>query len=186
MTIEEKLAKSLVDDAKGRVNEEIRTLKTADKPSQKVGLDVIDDEKIKKLVEFRKSIPQENLPLYKRELEKANARLSYLDYLRYTDSQFIPTKFHRLLAQIIQDTVEKVEKGEHIRICLSVPPRHGKTYMLAETLPTWFVGRNPDSMAILTAYNTELAEKFGDKNRQKAKETLERTMGFRYFTLSRQ
>jgi hypothetical protein len=27
MTIEEKLAKSLVDDAKGRVNEEIRTLK---------------------------------------------------------------------------------------------------------------------------------------------------------------
>jgi predicted phage terminase large subunit-like protein len=128
MTIEEKLAKSLVDDAKGRVNEEIRTLKTADKPSQKVGLDVIDDEKIKKLVEFRKSIPQENLPLYKRELEKANARLSYLDYLRYTDSQFIPTKFHRLLAQIIQDTVEKVEKGEHIRICLSVPPRHGKGY----------------------------------------------------------
>jgi hypothetical protein len=114
MTIEEKLAKSLVDDAKGRVNEEIRTLKTADKPSQKVGLDVIDDEKIKKLVEFRKSIPQENLPLYKRELEKANARLSYLDYLRYTDSQFIPTKFHRLLAQIIQDTVEKVEKGESV------------------------------------------------------------------------
>jgi predicted phage terminase large subunit-like protein len=177
MTIEEKLAKSLVDDAKGRVNEEIRTLKTADKPSQKVGLDVIDDEKIKKLVEFRKSIPQENLPLYKRELEKANARLSYLDYLRYTDSQFIPTKFHRLLAQIIQDTVEKVEKGESVRICLSVPPRHGKTYTFAETLPTWFVGRNPDSMAILTAYNTELAEKFGDKNRQKAKRNWKELWG---------
>ena len=41
--------------------------------------------------------------------------------------------------------------------------------LFAETLPTWFVGRNPDSMAILSAYNMELAEKFGDRNRQKAK-----------------
>jgi predicted phage terminase large subunit-like protein len=41
--------------------------------------------------------------------------------------------------------------------------------LFAETLPTWFVGRNPDSMAILSAYNSELAEKFGDRNRQKAK-----------------
>jgi predicted phage terminase large subunit-like protein len=169
MSLEEKLAKAVIDNTKESVKEDLRILKTADRPSQKVGLDVLDDEKIKKLVEFRKSIPHENLPLYKRELEKANARLSYLDYLRYTIDGFIPTKFHRLLASIAQDTVERVERGETVRICLSMPPRHGKTTVFAETLPTWFVGRNPDSKAILTAYNSELAEKFGDKNRQKAK-----------------
>jgi len=169
MSIEAKLAQALINETKAIVKDDIRILKTTVKPSQKVGLDVIDDEKIKKLVEFRNSIPEENLPLYKRELEKANARLSYLDYLRYTISEFIPTKFHRLLATIAQDTVERVERGETVRICLSMPPRHGKTMMFAETLPTWFVGRNPDSMAILSAYNSELAEKFGDKNRQKAK-----------------
>jgi predicted phage terminase large subunit-like protein len=171
MSIEEKLAKALIADTKQLANAELKILKT-DKEvhhRKKGDDDVIDDEKIKRLVEFRKAIPEENLAIYKRELEKENARISYIDYLRYALPNFIPTKFHRFLAQVIQDTILKVEAGKIVRLCLSVPPRAGKSFSLTETLPTWFVGRNPDSMAILTAYNSELAERFGDKNRQKAK-----------------
>ena len=169
MTIEEKLAKALINQSKGLVNEELKILKPTDKKSSRKVEEPIDDETIKKLVEFRKAIPEENLAIYKRELERENARISYLDYLRYAIPEFIPTKFHRYLAQVAQSVVEDVEKGKTVRLCISIPPRHGKTMLWAETLPTWFVGRNPDSMAILSAYNSELAEKFGDRNRQKAK-----------------
>jgi predicted phage terminase large subunit-like protein len=161
--IEKKLAKVLIDKEKKFVNDELNVF-TKKKKNQPLTSGDVD-----KLIEFRKSIPQENLPLYKRELEKASARINYLDYLAFTLPEFIATKFHRFLASVIQDTVERVERGETVRLLLSVPPRVGKSFIVTESLPVWFVGRNPDSMAILTAYNSELAERFGDKNRQKAK-----------------
>ena len=169
MSIEEKLAKALIDNAKAEISKDIKILK--DNPQRKSVKEsgVIDDETIKKLVEFRKAIPEENISLYRKELERENARISYLDYLKYVIPEFIPTKFHKFLAKVAEDVVLKVERGETVRLCISIPPRHGKTLLFAETLPTWFVGRNPDSMAILSAYNAELAEKFGDRNRQKAK-----------------
>ena len=169
MTIEQKLAQALISNAKTEVAQETKILKTDKKPTPSQNSENIDDEKIKRLVEFRKAIPQENLAIYKRELERENARISYLDYLRYAIPEFIPTRFHRYLATIAEKVVKDVEAGKTVRLCISIPPRHGKTMLFAETLPTWFVGRNPDSMAILSAYNSELAEKFGDRNRQKAK-----------------
>ena len=110
MSLEQKLAQVLINTQKAHVSNDLNILKaTKPKPSQKS--ENIDDEKIKKLVEFRQSIPEENLAIYRKELERANARLSYLDYLRYTIPGFIPTKFHRFLATVIQDTVEKIEHG---------------------------------------------------------------------------
>ena len=78
-------------------------------------------------------------------------------------------KFHALLGKICQSVVEKVEKGEKVRICLSVPPQHGKSYECTETLPSWYVGRNPDFRSILIGYNADMAERFGDRNRQLVK-----------------
>ena len=167
--IEKKLANALIDAEKKLVKEDLKILQDNKPQPYKKKSEVIDDERIKKLVEFRKAIPDSNKDIYRKELEKANARISYLDYLRYTIPNFIPTKFHQFLASVYQKAIEDIEAGKMVRICLSMPPRHGKTLLGAETLPTWFVGRNPNSTAILTAYNTELAEKFGDRNRQKAK-----------------
>ena len=48
-------------------------------------------------------------------------------------------------------------------------PTHNSTH-LTETLPSWFIGRNPDLSCIITAYNSDIAEKFGDRNRQKVKQ----------------
>jgi hypothetical protein len=169
MTIEQKLAQALITNAKTEVATETKILNATKKPTPSQNSENIDDEKIKRLVEFRKAIPQENLAIYRKELERENARISYLDYLRYAIPEFIPTRFHRYLATIAEKVVKDVEAGKTVRVCISIPPRHGKTMLFAETLPTWFVGRNPDSMAILSAYNMELAEKFGDRNRQKAK-----------------
>ena len=41
---------------------------------------------------------------------------------------------------------------------------------LTETLPSWFIGNYPDMSVIITGYNADVAEKFGDRNRQKVKD----------------
>lgn len=51
----------------------------------------------------------------------------------------------------------------------SLIPTHNSV-SLTETLPSWFIGRNPDLSVIITAYNADIAEKFGDRNRQKVRE----------------
>lgn len=105
-----------------------------------------------------------------KEIERKKIRDSYIRYLKYVYPDFIVTKFHALLANICQSVVEKVEKGQSVRICLSVPFRHGKTTLVTKTLPSWFVGRNPGKWAILTAYNADLAEEFSNNNRQLIKQ----------------
>lgn len=110
------------------------------------------------------------------------AKSNYVDYVRYNYPTYYFTKFHIFLCNIIQNVVERVERANRpnatdedikkgrVRLLLSVPPRHGKTEFVTKTAPSWFVGRNPDYHAILTAYNADMAEKFEDSNRQKTRE----------------
>lgn len=78
-------------------------------------------------------------------------------------------------------TITKIEKCENVEgNCIQVeggiylvgktmlPTHNSET--ITKTLPSWFVGRNPNKNAILTAYNSDLAEKFEDANRQKTRE----------------
>ena len=105
------------------------------------------------------------------EIKKKKLRDNYLSYLKYIyGDSYILTDFHKALASIGQSAVERLEKGEHVRILLSVPPQFGKSMAITEALPSWFIGRNPDLSAIITAYNADIAEKFGDRNRQKVKQ----------------
>ena len=108
---------------------------------------------------------------FQEQLKKKKIRENYLTYLKYIyGDNYVITDFHKILASIGQSAVERLEKGEHPRMLLSVPPQFGKSMTITEALPSWFIGRNPDLSAIITAYNADIAEKFGDRNRQKVKE----------------
>ena len=101
------------------------------------------------------------------QLQKKKLRESYISYLKYVyGDKYIITPFHKVLANICQSVVERIEKGQKIRICLSVPPRHGKSQTVSNTLPSWFLGRNPDKSVIITGYNADIAENFGNNNRE--------------------
>lgn len=105
------------------------------------------------------------------------ARDNYAEYLKLVFPQYIWTPFHIFLAKICQSALEKAERGEDVYICLSVPPRHGKTETVTKTLPSWCVGRNPDKRAILVSYNDDFASAFGDANRQKTIEFGKQVFG---------
>lgn len=55
-------------------------------------------------------------------------------------------------------------------LLISMPPQHGKSMSVTETLPFWWLGKNPEYGIITLSYGDDLAKKFGKKNRQKLQE----------------
>ena len=132
--------------------------------------DKVEDTTKFDAMEFFNSLSDSEKIAFNKELGKQKIRDNYVNYLKYVYPNFKITKFHALLANICQSVVQKIENGQTVRLCLSVPPQHGKTTTVTKTLPSWFVGRNPGKWAILTAYNADIAEEFSDNNRQLIKQ----------------
>lgn len=108
---------------------------------------------------------------FQEQIKKKKLRESYANYIQYVyGDNYIMTNFHKVLCSICQSAYNRFQKGEHVRILLSVPPQFGKSMTITEAFPSWFVCNNPDLSAIVTAYNADIAEKFGDRNRQKVKD----------------
>lgn len=64
---------------------------------------------------------------------------------------------HRFLGEALQ----KVERGEIMKLAISIPPQHGKSQLCSRLFPSWFAGRNPWKHLILGTYNQEFAQEFG-------------------------
>lgn len=51
------------------------------------------------------------------------------------------------------------------RLAISMPPRHGKSYMVSEFFPVWYLNRWPDRKIILASYSDDKAAEWGGKAR---------------------
>lgn len=101
------------------------------------------------------------------ELLKRKLRTNYYEYVNYVNDGYIRTKFHEYLCNQVQEFMS-VKTGKAFDILLlSVPPQHGKSLTISETLASWFLGNNPNKSVIITGYNSDFAEKFGRRNRDK-------------------
>ena len=147
-----------------------------EKPSERFDNEIEKKDNVLEL--YQKMSPKERA-VFDKELENKKLRDNYASYIKHVYPDFIFTKFHALLCNICQSVVEKIENGQKTRICISVPRQHGKSHTVTETLPSWFVGRNPNLRCIVTAYNADVAEKFGDKNRQLMKNFGEEIFGLK-------
>ena len=70
-------------------------------------------------------------------------------------------RHHRILA----DQLMAIEAGEKDRICVNMPPRHGKSQLVSVYYPAWFLGRNPEKKVMMVSHTTDLAVDFGRKVR---------------------
>jgi len=52
-------------------------------------------------------------------------------------------------------------------LVLSIPPQHGKSMSITETLPSWFLGKNPYKRVIEASYSEDFAQLFGRRNLRK-------------------
>jgi len=89
------------------------------------------------------------------------AQNNLIDFAIATDPLYQDTWFHETLATILQSSIEKVERGEDVRIILVVPPRHGKTELSTKKFPAWALGKHPEWPIIVTSYSSDLAVDFG-------------------------
>lgn len=99
-------------------------------------------------------------------------RNSYVDYVEYVhEGQWLRGKHLILICNTVQDFLDGKltnDKGKTCNVLLiSVPPQHGKSQTVTETLPSWYLGRNPNSRVIEVSYGDDLARRFGRRNKQK-------------------
>ncbi|MCX7772293.1 MAG: terminase, partial [Clostridia bacterium] len=116
------------------------------------------------------------------QIELANRR--YWRYVEYVHrGRWKPAPYLIYLCNKVQDFLEDKlfnEDGTKVQIlCVSLPPQHGKSMSLTETLPSWVIGKFKTWRVIEVSYNEDFARKFGRRNREKINEFGERIFGVR-------
>jgi len=111
------------------------------------------------------------------EEEKDDARSNYYDYVKYMHEDYLYNKHGEFISNTIDKAIKKRDnmlKGdipiEAQYIMLSVPPRHGKSMHISETLPSYAMGKYSKFKVIMTAYSSTLAHDFAKSNSQKLKQ----------------
>lgn len=69
------------------------------------------------------------------------------------------------VAKLLSECLERAVKGEIFRLAVSIPPQHGKSTLISESLPAWILGLLPHANIILGTYNQDFASTWGGKVR---------------------
>lgn len=102
------------------------------------------------------------------EIYRRKLRNDYGAFVQYANPGFYMTKFHRYLCDQVQEFLEhECTNGFMDILLLSVPPQHGKSFTVTETLPAWFLGKHPTDGVIIAGYEGTFAEAFSRRNRDK-------------------
>lgn len=64
----------------------------------------------------------------------------------------------------------RVASGETTRLMIFAPPRHGKSLLISQYLPAWWLGTRPDDRIILTGYGDTFAQQWGRRVRDTIRE----------------
>lgn len=115
--------------------------------------------------ETKRKIAKERLEALTPEKLAYSNLLSYIA-LKQPDYKF--AKHNILIAKYLM----KVESGEITRLLIWAPPRHGKSMMVGELFPSWYIGRNPKNFIIYATYSFDRAGDVGRKVRDHFVDTL--------------
>lgn len=58
--------------------------------------------------------------------------------------------------EFLADVLLKVVRGEILRLCVSLPPQHGKSEFISKYFPTWYLGAHPKSRILQCSYGQDL------------------------------
>lgn len=97
------------------------------------------------------------------ETRKQNT-IAYDDLIEFCKRmmpEFLVGKHHRILGNMLMS----IEHGDKDRVCVNIPPRHGKSQLVSIFFPAWYLGRNPNKKVMMVSHTTDLAVDFGRKVR---------------------
>lgn len=117
--------------------------------------------KLNTLSEFELTQLYQDLEAYDRALRTQAAQSSLIEFCQWMDPLYKPGKIHFMIA----DRLQAVCDGTLLRLAVSMPPRGGKSRLISELFPAYYLGHHPDHKLIAASNNTDLAESFGRKVR---------------------
>jgi predicted phage terminase large subunit-like protein len=91
----------------------------------------------------------------------AQCRLDLIEFCKKMQPDYKVGKHHRILADMLMDIAE----GGKDRVCVNIPPRHGKSQLVSIYFPAWFLGKYPTKKVLMVSHTTDLAVDFGRKVR---------------------
>jgi predicted phage terminase large subunit-like protein len=106
------------------------------------------------------AITQQLEELERRKAQAAN-QMDLIAFCQAMQPDYKVGAHHRRLADLLMD----IEARRKDRICVSVPPRHGKSQLVSIYYAAWYLGRNPGHKVMLVSHTTDLAVDFGRKVR---------------------
>lgn len=97
-------------------------------------------------------------------MERMHARAcqdDLIEFCKHMQPDYKVGKHHRILADLLMD----IAAGGKDRICVNMPPRHGKSQLVSIYFPAWFMGKYPTKKVLMVSHTTDLAVDFGRKVR---------------------
>ena len=120
---------------------------------------------------------EEILKIVEELTARQRAEAAYKDLIEFCkqmQTDYKVGKHHRILADMLMEIElgkDYDDEGRELtgtgkdRICVNMPPRHGKSQLISIYFPAWFLGRNPDKKVLMVSHTTDLAVDFGRKVR---------------------
>ena len=84
-----------------------------------------------------------------------------IEFCKHIQPDYKVGKHHRILADLLMSIAE----GKQDRLCVNIPPRHGKSQLVSIYFPAWFIGKYPNKKVMMVSHTTDLAVDFGRKVR---------------------
>lgn len=73
--------------------------------------------------------------------------------------------FHEELCEALEQFLKDVRAKKSPRLMVTMPPRHGKSFICTERFPAWVLGKYPETEFIVTSYGSDQAEEFSKEAR---------------------
>ena len=84
-----------------------------------------------------------------------------IEFCKHMQPDYKVGRHHRILADLLM----KIAEGKKDRVCVNIPPRHGKSQLVSIMFPAWFIGKYPNKKVLMVSHTTDLAVDFGRKVR---------------------
>ena len=131
-------------------------------------LDTLELEELLYLVDHIDEFPAEEQAEIAKVVDtlgdRAHAKACHEDLIAFCchmQPDYKVGKHHRILANLLMEIAE----GRKDRICVNIPPRHGKSQLVSIFFPAWFIGKYPNKKVMMVSHTTDLAVDFGRKVR---------------------
>ena len=93
-------------------------------------------------------------------LAREEAMESLAAFIEYVSGQEVPAHM-----RLVCDKLDEVIAGKINRLMVSMPPGHGKSYIVSHYFPAYYLAKNPKKNVIFSTHKQELSDSFGLKVR---------------------